>query len=386
MVWCIPNLKELRQDGSVSPARDMKGRQRRGSILSPKSLNDCKAIHRANTELYKRLQLLTKANAPAAAQSPDQENLGTAEALRNTTMLEMAPDYSPTNLSPTTEASSSACTTPSSPASLRKSMFKSMSTKPSILRSLAMPEAAAWARDTASESYEEILEQMECGVYPSQISAAINQVEQAVGAGSILTVAGMRLSGEWATATSRLLRCAALFCHKEQVIFCSSSESIQVAAALLLLFQHDESKAFWTYMYMSCTVFALYWHDGKLGLDADVQVIDHLMSELGPDLSEHLETLKLSPGDLVKQYLANGFADASNVQVLKLLWDLTLTHGRHALVAAAIAVLLWAGTELLETSNPEHVLNRFSDAVTLCLKPADLAEAVAIWLEGALWL
>eukprot|EP00656_Telonema_subtile_P025096 TRINITY_DN27217_c0_g1_i1.p1 TRINITY_DN27217_c0_g1~~TRINITY_DN27217_c0_g1_i1.p1 ORF type:complete len:193 (+),score=66.30 TRINITY_DN27217_c0_g1_i1:427-1005(+) len=173
-----------------------------------------------------------------------------------------------------------------------------------MARALGFPEQAGWARDTSSHNYEDLCEEVRLGVYNSELCGTMSLIDEQCSAGNIVTLAGMRLSGEWGAATCRLLKSAVLYCQKEGVLFSAGKPSVQVAAALLLLFQHDESKAFWTYLYMSCTVLAMYWHDGQLGLAADQAVINELMGELGPDLEEHLGSLGITPGELVAQHLS----------------------------------------------------------------------------------
>ena len=87
MVWCIPNLREQRQidgESSMSPCRGSKrhplestmspNAARSISVLSPKSLNDCRAINVLNEKLCRRMTYLVQnqENAPPTP-SPNKQ-------------------------------------------------------------------------------------------------------------------------------------------------------------------------------------------------------------------------------------------------------------------------------------------------------------------------
>lgn len=343
------------------------------SVLSPKSLNDCRAINVLNEKLCRRMTYLVQnqENAPPTP-SPNKQ----------------PPKPSPVKMSPIRDTAlfSPTRALPCSPArdDLRKSALSSSGRKKkssSSMTSLVMPEQAAWARETASVDYDDLSEEVEIGCFSARVIQQFDLVDSLLDSGSIV-LSSVVVNGQWAAGTAKVLKAAIVFGERESEPLTLVKETIEVAAALLMMFQHDESKAFWTLLYIVSSVFDLYWRKDGNGLEADQQAIGQLITEVSPELEEHLSTLGLTVGQLVVGHLRNGFAGSVGPRVLKQLWTLLFEHGRHALVAASVAVLVWSSPELQELTDQTAASDRFSDAVSVCLQPGELGEAVGIWMEA----
>ena len=209
-----------------------------------------------------------------------------------------------------------------------------------------MPEDAEWLRDSAQRGYDELVEDVELGFCCNSphIHAILRASEQAL---SLPGKAPMEVTGEWAESVSKVLQCAVLHDEKNAVY---QPGMRQFTAAMLLMFQYDESKAFWSLVCACTSKMEGYWATESPGVEEDIWVVSDLLQDITPDLHAHVTALGSSCGELVREWFNTGFAAALDTKALRALWETTFNkgEGRRALVAAAVAVLKWAEEELLQ--------------------------------------
>lgn len=354
------------------------------SVLSPKSLNDCRAINMLNDKLCRRMTYLVQ-NQENAPPTPSPTKLP------QTPVAGGQPPMSPVRCtttrslpcSPARDQMRKSVLSPYKSASAHKKPFsarkKPLSANPT---SLAMPEQAAWARDTASVDYDDLSEEVHHGCFSSRVIRQFDSIDKWLSSGSIV-LSSVVVNDQWAAGTARVLKAAVVYGERENEPITLVKEAVEVTAGLMVLFQHDESKSFWTLLYVVSSVFDLYWRKDGHGIEADQEAISQLISEVSPELYQQCrEVLGCTVGDLITTHLRNGFAASVGPRILKQLWSLLFEHGRHALVAASVAVLIWSSPELQELTDKQAACDRFSDAVAVCLQPGELPEAVGIWMEA----
>jgi len=248
---------------------------------------------------------------------------------------------------------------------------------------LTMPAGAEWMRDSATVQYEDLLNDASMGWCGADAGKAMLKLEKDRKQRplSLPGKAAMRVEGEWEEGVERVLQAMILKQEKEKIVYHSSMRDM--VAALLLLFQYDESKAFWTLAHAE-TLMEGYWSEGGPGMSEDAWIITELMQDITPDLHAHVTTLGITCGDLVIKWLASGYASALDTKALRLLWETALNkgEGRRALVAAAVALLKWAEEEILSEDNAKAAIEALSDAAGCCLEADDFSTAVDIWLEA----
>ena len=115
----------------------------------------------------------------------------------------------------------------------------------------------------------------------------------------------MKVEGEWDHSVENVLTSMILKNEKERVVYHSSMRDM--VAALLLLFQYDESKTFWTLVHAE-SLMEGYWSPGCPGIREDAWIITELMQDITPDLHTHMTTLGITVGQLVQKWLASGYA------------------------------------------------------------------------------
>jgi len=365
---------------SLSPdavANGMSSKDAKFKWLSPGTMGDVHAIEWAHNELLKRTKTMVgrkELKAKSATQAPLSPS--PAPSARTALFNESAGTRSP--LAPKNCNSPAASNTASKDGSAN--LIKSIAKKKMAMRPLVLSDGAEWLRDGSKQGYEELLEDVKLGLFLGGGGEMLKIKEDCEV--NPLCLPGrnpMEVKEEWAAGVERVLQCVVL----------RSGEAYQPAmrqmvASLLLMFQYDESKAFWTMCYASNCLEG-YWTPAMEGIEVDAWIIGELMQDITPDLHSHLEALGLaSCGELVKASLSTGMASALDTKALRALWgtSFNMSHGRRALVAASVAVLKWAEEEILGAETASAASEVLTHATTCCLDAADFSTAVDIWLEA----